>query len=58
MALQIMKKDPYFLTQDNGSGSPLHFAVRYCQIDMARPIFPPSPDGFKEREPSPAAQQR
>ena len=34
---QIMKTDPYFLTQDNGSGAPIHFAVRYSQLDMVPP---------------------
>ena len=26
--------DPYFVTQDNGAGAPLHFAVTYRQLDM------------------------
>ena len=29
-----MKTDPYFATQDNGAGAPLHFAVTYKQLDM------------------------
>ncbi len=30
-ALQV---DPYFITQDNGAGAPIHFAVTYRQLDM------------------------
>lgn len=32
----IMETDPYFLTQDNGAGAPLHFATTYKQLDMVR----------------------
>lgn len=31
---EIMATDPYFITQDNGAGSPLHFATTYKQLDM------------------------
>ncbi len=31
---QIMTVDPYFVTQDNGAGAPLHFATTYKQLDM------------------------
>lgn len=30
----IISTDPYFLTQDNGAGAPLHFATTYKQLDM------------------------
>jgi len=30
------QSDPYFFTQDNGAGAPLHFAVTYRQLDMVR----------------------
>jgi ankyrin repeat protein len=30
----IMAVDPYFLTQDNGAGAPVHFATTYGQLDM------------------------
>eukprot|EP01025_Chloroclados_australasicus_P047430 TRINITY_DN5308_c1_g1_i2.p2 TRINITY_DN5308_c1_g1~~TRINITY_DN5308_c1_g1_i2.p2 ORF type:complete len:531 (+),score=73.37 TRINITY_DN5308_c1_g1_i2:121-1713(+) len=30
----IMDTDPYFITQDNGAGAPIHFAVTYKQLDM------------------------
>lgn len=30
----IMATDPYFVTQDNGAGAPLHFATTYRQLDM------------------------
>ena len=29
-----MAADPYFLTQDNGAGAPVHFATTYRQLDM------------------------
>jgi hypothetical protein len=29
-----MAVDPYYVTQDNGAGAPLHFAVTYRQLDM------------------------
>ena len=32
--LEIMARDPYFVTQDNGAGAPLHFATTYKQLDM------------------------
>ncbi len=31
-----MDTDPYFWTQDNGAGAPVHFATTYRQLDMAR----------------------
>lgn len=30
----VMTVDPYFITQDNGAGAPLHFATTYKQLDM------------------------
>ncbi|KAK2076516.1 hypothetical protein QBZ16_001042 [Prototheca wickerhamii] len=30
----IMETDPYFITQDNGAGAPVHFATTYKQLDM------------------------
>ena len=35
----IMNTDPYFVTQDNGAGAPLHFATTYKQLDMVRSKF-------------------
>ena len=35
----IMKTDPYFVTQDNGAGAPLHFATTFRQLDMVSPPF-------------------
>jgi hypothetical protein len=29
-----MTMDPYFITQDNGAGAPVHFATTYRQLDM------------------------
>ena len=31
-----MDTDPYFWTQDNGAGAPVHFATTYKQLDMVR----------------------
>lgn len=31
---KIMETDPYFITQDNGAGAPVHFATTYKQLDM------------------------
>ena len=33
---KIMDTDPYFITQDNGAGAPVHFATTYKQLDMVR----------------------
>ena len=30
----VMSTDPYFITQDNGAGAPIHFATTYKQLDM------------------------
>jgi hypothetical protein len=38
----IMATDPYFVTQDNGAGAPLHFATTYRQLDMVRPCGSPT----------------
>ncbi|KAI8476564.1 MAG: acyl transferase/acyl hydrolase/lysophospholipase [Monoraphidium minutum] len=39
MLAKIMQADPYFVTQDNGAGAPLHFAVTYRQLDMAHHLL-------------------
>lgn len=31
---KVMDTDPYFVTQDNGAGAPVHFATTYKQLDM------------------------
>ena len=31
-----MDTDPYYWTQDNGAGAPVHFATTYKQLDMVR----------------------
>ena len=31
---KVMESDPYFITQDNGAGAPVHFATTYKQLDM------------------------
>ena len=31
---EVMKVDPYFITQDNGAGAPVHFAATCKQLDM------------------------
>jgi [acyl-carrier-protein] S-malonyltransferase len=35
---KIMDTDPYFITQDNGAGAPIHFATTYKQLDMVRQV--------------------
>jgi len=35
----IMKSDPYYWTQDNGAGAPVHFATTYKQLDMLHHIL-------------------
>ena len=35
-AAQIMDTDPYFWSQNNGGGAPVHFATTYKQLDMVR----------------------
>lgn len=39
MLAKIMETDPYFITQDNGAGAPLHFAVTYKQLDMVHHLL-------------------
>lgn len=34
---KIMTVDPYFVTQDNGAGAPIHFATTYRHLDMVGP---------------------
>lgn len=36
---KIMEVDPYFWTQDNGAGAPVHFATTYRQLDMLHHIL-------------------
>jgi len=31
-----MHTDPYFWSQNNGAGAPVHFATTYKQLDMVR----------------------
>lgn len=40
---RVMDADPYFITQDNGAGAPVHFATTYKQLDMVRAKSPPRP---------------
>eukprot|EP00198_Chlamydomonas_reinhardtii_P012419 XP_001701756.1 predicted protein [Chlamydomonas reinhardtii] len=39
MLARIMTVDPYFVTQDNGAGAPIHFAVTYRQLDMVHHLL-------------------
>jgi len=41
---QIMDTDPYYWTQDNGAGAPVHFATTYKQLDMVRRRCEPGRD--------------
>ncbi|GLC48733.1 hypothetical protein PLESTB_000131000 [Pleodorina starrii] len=36
---RIIQVDPYFVTQDNGAGAPIHFAVTYRQLDMVHHLL-------------------
>ncbi|KAI7846366.1 hypothetical protein COHA_000078 [Chlorella ohadii] len=36
---KIMDTDPYFVTQDNGAGAPIHFATTYKQLDMVHHLL-------------------
>eukprot|EP00216_Chloropicon_sp_CCMP2111_P006015 CAMPEP_0198235850 /NCGR_PEP_ID=MMETSP1446-20131203/1725_1 /TAXON_ID=1461542 ORGANISM="Unidentified sp, Strain CCMP2111" /NCGR_SAMPLE_ID=MMETSP1446 /ASSEMBLY_ACC=CAM_ASM_001112 /LENGTH=537 /DNA_ID=CAMNT_0043917239 /DNA_START=83 /DNA_END=1696 /DNA_ORIENTATION=+ len=36
---KVMDVDPYFWTQDNGAGAPIHFATTYKQLDMIHHIL-------------------
>jgi hypothetical protein len=36
---KVMDADPYFITQDNGAGAPVHFATTYKQLDMVRSML-------------------
>ncbi|KAK3279382.1 hypothetical protein CYMTET_12732, partial [Cymbomonas tetramitiformis] len=35
----IMETDPYYVTQDNGAGAPMHFATTYKQLDMVHHLI-------------------
>jgi [acyl-carrier-protein] S-malonyltransferase len=37
---KIMDTDPYYITQDNGAGAPVHFATTYKQLDMVGGFVP------------------
>ncbi|XRB03005.1 S-malonyltransferase [Pycnococcus provasolii] len=39
MLAKIMETDPYFITQDNGAGAPIHFATTYKQLDMVHHLL-------------------
>jgi [acyl-carrier-protein] S-malonyltransferase len=47
----IMEADPYFWTQDNGAGGPVHFATTYKQIDMLHHILRNCPEAVNQRDP-------
>jgi [acyl-carrier-protein] S-malonyltransferase len=47
----IMSTDPYFWTQDNGAGAPIHFATTYKQLDMAHHILRNAPESINLRDP-------
>ena len=46
----IMETDPYFWTQDNGAGGPVHFATTYKQIDMLHHILRNCPQAVNQRD--------
>jgi len=47
----IMETDPYFWTQDNGAGAPVHFATTYKQLDMIHHIVRAAPECVNQRDP-------
>jgi len=46
----IMETDPYFWTQDNGAGAPIHFAVTYKQLDMVHHLLRNVPECVNLRD--------
>ena len=46
-----METDPYYWTQDNGAGGPVHFATTYKQIDMLHHIIRHCPEAVNQRDP-------
>ena len=46
----IMDTDPYYWTQDNGAGGPVHFATTYKQIDMLHHIIRNCPQAINQRD--------
>ncbi len=57
---KVMDTDPYFITQDNGAGAPVHFATTYKQLDMvsgggqrATPCWRCQPLGLTKKPSSP-----
>ena len=46
-----METDPYFWTQDNGAGGPIHFATTYKQLDMVYHIVRNVPSCVNQRDP-------
>jgi hypothetical protein len=46
-----MEADPYFWTQDNGAGGPVHFATTYKQIDMLHHVLRNCPEAVNQRDP-------
>jgi len=45
-----MDTDPYYWTQDNGAGGPVHFATTYKQIDMLHHILRNCPVAVNQRD--------
>ena len=45
-----METDPYFWTQDNGAGGPIHFATTYKQLDMVHHIVRNVPSCVNQRD--------
>ena len=43
-----MDTDPYYWTQDNGAGGPVHFATTYKQIDMLHHIIRNCPQAINQ----------
>ena len=46
----IMNADPYYWTQDNGAGGPVHFSTTYKQLDMLHHILNNCPEAVNQSD--------
>ena len=46
----IMNADPYYWTQDNGAGGPIHFSTTYKQLDMVHHILNNCPEAVNQSD--------
>ena len=48
--VMIMENDPYYWTQDNGAGGPVHFSTTYKQLDMLHHILNNCPEAVNQSD--------